>query len=126
MGRLSRYGDRPLDKITVEELRIEIASVAGPFRTCIAGAHRRVDLTAGIVALICANKSAPCLFVDVRMIDGVAIDILLFSPHASADRDSNVGIDMAAETFQQVLLQSESLFAVSAITTSVMVTEVQV
>lgn len=125
MGGKFRFGDRPEGELTIEEIRLAIAAMAGPLRTTM-GRHQSVVLTANVIERIALNRSAQSLFVDVRGIQGVAIATVLFSPQSSADTGSSIGVDLSSGTFQQVLLMGEELWALSVAPTTIMVTEVQV
>lgn len=121
----TRFGDRPEDKITIEEWRLMIAAMAGP-RRLMYGRHNAIVLTANVPARLALNRSAVSLFVDVRAVPAVAIGATLFSPQSSADTSSSISVDLSATNFDQVLLMTEELWALVTVSTVVMVTEVQV
>ena len=120
-------GSRPEDKITTEEIRLLIASVAGPMRLAY-GSHREILLPTGQPIEVAKNSSAPALFVDVRAVPDVAVGTVIFNKSESGDARTAITHDISVAPFQQVLLPTERLFAFALIPANgqrVIVTDIQ-
>lgn len=120
-------GSRPEDKITIEEMRLLIAAVSGPFRI-IFGTQRNMLLPTAEPVELAHNSSARALFVDVRAQPAVAVGTVLFNERESLDASTAITHDISVAPFQQVLLPTERLFAKALIPAAgqrVVVTQIQ-
>lgn len=119
-------GERPHDKVTLQEIRLAIASLAGPLRANVAGRTRTFELTDQEPKRISVNRQTPVLFVQVRQHPDHPAPIVLVGGEQRVTSDNHETIDLQIGPLQQVLLAGEELYlrATTAGTFFVQVTEV--
>lgn len=94
---------RPADGVSIEEWRLLICSVAGPFRLA-QGFSRIFPVTAGGIATLATNTKSYALFVRVR--GGSVAGFALSSRDSVPEAGSQVFVGQA----DQILLPKEQLF----------------
>jgi len=103
-------GERPHEKLTLQEIRLAIASLAGPLRANVAGRTRTVRLGGGAPIRVAQNRLAPVLFVQVRQHPAHAAPVVMVGGQQQVSEDNHETIDLQIGPLQQVLLSAEELY----------------
>jgi hypothetical protein len=115
---------RPIDEFTLEEQRIQLATIAGPLRLFMAQGSRRVLPLGQPIRL--SNATGYIKYVHVEPIFGFT-GVVIFSAAEKGNRNTSIALKLPDDgAFRAILLPREELWGVAEVAMELKILETSI